>query len=103
MAVHTTTSIFFRQFLIYEVLCKVFYLGKALRSACDVLMTEQTRIIRIYCGHALEISIVDLPVSMADLTGNGKVPPVLPSTVLFLMALLTQARALMNRKKCHLL
>jgi hypothetical protein len=40
---------------------------------------------------------------MADFTGDGKVGPVLPVTVLFLMALLTQARSLMDRKKGHLL
>jgi hypothetical protein len=103
MAVHTAISIFFRQFLIFKVLDKACYLGKTLRSTGNVLMAQQTRITRIYCSHCCEISIVDLPVSMADFTGDGKVSPFLPVTVLFLMALLTHVRSLVDRKKRHLL
>jgi len=103
MAVHTTIGIFFREFLIFEMLYKARYLGKTFRPAGDVLMTQQTRITRIYCSHGGEISVVDLPVSMADLTGDGTVGPVLPISVLLLMALTAQVRFLIDRKNRHLL
>jgi hypothetical protein len=56
----------------------------------------------MYCSHGGEISVVDLPVSMADFTGDGAVCPALPFTVLLLMALLTQLRSLMDRENRHL-
>jgi hypothetical protein len=40
MAVQTTFSIFFRQFLIFEMLDKACYLGKTLGPTGNALMTE---------------------------------------------------------------
>lgn len=103
MAVQTATSILFGQFLILEMQHKTLYLGKGLRPAGDLLVTEQTGLIRVHRSHGLEIAVVDLPVTVADFAADASVGTVMPISVLFLMALPAQVRSLIEGKEGHLL
>lgn len=103
MTIYTTLSIFFRYILVLQVPGKTFYLGEIPGSSSQFQVADQTGLAGIHRRHSLEIAVVDLPVSMADLAGNREMAAFLQVTVLCLVALLAFISALIQGLQGHLL
>ncbi len=103
MTIYTTLCILFRRILVLQVLGKTFYLGEIPGSSSQFHVTDQTCLAGVHRCHSLEIAVVDLPVSMADLAGNREMTAFLQVAVLCLVALLAFISALIQRLQGHLL
>jgi hypothetical protein len=103
MAIYTTLCIFFGRVLILQVLGKTFYLREIPGPPGQFQVTDQTALAGIHSRHSFKITIMNLPVTMADLAGNREMAAFLPIVVLCLMAPFTLIGSLIQRLQVHLL
>jgi len=103
MTLQTIENIFFLRFSIFHVFFETHYLREFLRSPCQLLMADHTGIITLICSHGLYSSIMNLPMPMTYFTVNRCMTILLPTTILYFMAIPAEGRPQMHQGQIHLL